>query len=289
MKRVFHPGDEWLYLKLYMGPETTDAFIAEVMEPFVNWLDTVNPVRNWFYIRYMDPMFHIRLRFRLRNNRDMGLLVEKLRDISKDFYSNGLIWKTEISTYEREIERYGNYWIEAAENLFEIDSRFWISIIPSLRKISGGEEIRWQSAMLSAHSLFSDFGLSVSERIDLLAKMTDSFMVEFGGSKRLRLQLDHKLRENRELIEEIMSNPGRAGIEQLKPALGSRSRENIKAISGGAVLLENNGILKQSSIADIIHMSLNRGLRSKHRMQELVIYYFLKKTYISRMAREAKS
>src|SRR5262249_46206428 len=58
VRRRFAPGSEWTYAKLYCGRAAADRLLAEQIAPLAGIAD------QWFFIRYEDPDFHLRVRFR---------------------------------------------------------------------------------------------------------------------------------------------------------------------------------------------------------------------------------
>ncbi len=285
MKRVFHPGDDWLYMKLYSGPETGEEWLANVFPDIVREVETRQLASSFFFLRYADPLFHLRIRFKLKNNEYLAGVLQIVRNFSSEFYKDEMIWKTEIGTYEREMERYGEDWIETAEQVFAIDSKYWLSILSDLRKDEDGENKRWQVALLNTHKIFSYFDYQMDARITLLTKMVDTLYNEMGGGKKLRLQIDQKFRKNNSFLEKIIKHPDELKISSLTGSEEVRS-DSIKRLPEFINQVKSWDVeMSESRVSDIIHLSLNRGLRSKHRIHELVIYSFLKRLYISLKAR----
>ena len=62
-ERSFPPGSVWLYAKLYTGRATTDALLREGLGPLVRSLRERGVIEGWFFIRYGDPDWHVRLCF----------------------------------------------------------------------------------------------------------------------------------------------------------------------------------------------------------------------------------
>ena len=285
MKRSFHPGNEWLYFRLYGGPETIEALLVEILPAFIQRLNEKSLIRKWFFIRYLDSDFHIRLRLQINPDETGAIILMLMEDVTY-YIEEGLIWKTEIGTYEREIERYGDDWIETAENIFHLDSQFWLSVLPLIKYDEDAGNKRWQAALLSAHSLLESFDISLESRIELLEKIVGALSKEMGGGKKLRLQVDEKFRENRILLQGLMSDILTINLPGFDNALHARVVSIRNLLAGNQSILSWNSRLKYKRVSDLIHMSLNRGLRSKHRMHELVIYSFLRQLYVSRKAKE---
>ena len=63
--RNYQPGMQgWIYLKIYICEEVADEFIYSEMWGFINKLKDKKILKQWFFIRYSDPDFHIRLRIK---------------------------------------------------------------------------------------------------------------------------------------------------------------------------------------------------------------------------------
>ncbi len=285
MKRVFHPGEEWLYIRLYTGPDTCEEWLAEVLPVVVKELQDKGMINCWFFVKYLDPHYHLRIRFHLLKDEYMSDVVKIIKDFSLHYYSNELIWKLEIGSYDRELKRYGD-WIESTEDIFSYDSDFWLGILSEIRNDKDGEEKRWQAAAYNVHLIFNAFGIEISDRIVLLNKMYDSLFHEMGGGKKLKLMLDEKFRARREQLEIIFSNPDELKIEGFKLAAELRSKRMAKLHRENNPVKSNDKERRMNFVSDIIHMSSNRGFRSKHRLHELVIYSFVKQLYISAEARK---
>ena len=60
--RRFPPGSEWLYAKLYTGIATADDVLLEVIAPLTQEALRRGAADKWFFIRYADPQWHLRLR-----------------------------------------------------------------------------------------------------------------------------------------------------------------------------------------------------------------------------------
>lgn len=61
--RSFSPGSEWLYAKLYTGTATADRLLKSVVRPVVSDAMRSGASDGWFFIRYSDPHWHLRVRF----------------------------------------------------------------------------------------------------------------------------------------------------------------------------------------------------------------------------------
>jgi hypothetical protein len=55
------PGSEWLYIKLFTGPATADQVLRRIAS-VLTWALTAGGDDQWFFLRYGDPDWHLRLR-----------------------------------------------------------------------------------------------------------------------------------------------------------------------------------------------------------------------------------
>ena len=67
VKRSFIIGSEWVYYKIYTGPKTADSILVDFIKPIVDQLLKDGIIKMWFFIRYADPEFHLRVRFQITN------------------------------------------------------------------------------------------------------------------------------------------------------------------------------------------------------------------------------
>jgi lantibiotic biosynthesis protein len=126
----------------------------------------------------------------------------------------------------------------------------------------------------------------------VLGRVRESFFREFGGGKPLRVQLDQKQRAERRALEALL-DPARAEESELAPGfaiLRGRSELNAPLIAE-LRRLEQEGRLTSTieQIApSLVHMHVNRLIRSSQRAHELVLYDLLAGIFDSRAARAAK-
>ncbi|MCF6297671.1 MAG: lantibiotic dehydratase, partial [Flavobacteriaceae bacterium] len=92
VQRSFSLGTEWLYYKIYCGYKTADRVLAEIIKPLTEQLLEQKLITQWFFIRYADPDPHIRVRFKLADVRQLGLVIEKFSKQIAQFEAWGLVW-----------------------------------------------------------------------------------------------------------------------------------------------------------------------------------------------------
>jgi thiopeptide-type bacteriocin biosynthesis protein len=190
------------------------------------------------------------------------------------------------------VERYGGpAGIGLAERLFHADSEAVLAIVETLEGDEGAEA-RWRLALYGTDLLLGDLGLDSQGKRKVLNQVRESFFREFGGGKPLRVQLDQKQRAERRALE-VLLDPARNEQSDLAPGLAilrGRSEHNAPLVAE-LRRLEQEGRLT-SPVAQIapslVHMHVNRLIRSAQRAHELVLYDLLAGIFDSQAARAAK-
>ncbi|HET8772907.1 MAG TPA: lantibiotic dehydratase [Thermoanaerobaculia bacterium] len=292
VQRSFLPGSEWLYAKLYLGTATADAVLREVIGPVVREVLASGAADSWFFIRYGDPQWHLRVRFHGAPQRLLGTVAPALEEAIAPLLADGRLWRMQLDTYDRETERYGGpAGIGLCERLFHADSEAVLSVMDMLEGDEGAEA-RWRLAACGIDLLLADLGIDAAGKRAILGQVRDGFFHEFGGGKPLRVQLDGKQRAQRRALEALLdAAPGATGVLAAGLALLKRRSERNAPIAAELRRLEAAGRLTMpvAQLApSLIHMQVNRMIRSAQRAHELVLYDLLGAIYDSRAARAAK-
>jgi thiopeptide-type bacteriocin biosynthesis protein len=291
VRRRFPPGSEWLYAKLYTGTGTADQILNHQVGPLVRSSLTSGAVDAWFFIRYGDPDWHLRLRLHGEPRRLHAEVLPSLEAAVAPLLEAGGLWRLQLDTYEREVERYGgDRGIELAENVFAADSEAVLTIMGALSG-DAGLDFRWRLAMRGIDLLFEDLGLTLEEKRFVARRAREGFGREFGIDGNFRGQMSRRYRAERARIEALLDSaheapaPLAAGLEALR-------RRSLRLAPVAAELRELDQVGRLSAtISDIAmsyaHMHANRLLRSAQRAQELVLYEFLERAYSSHAARQS--
>jgi thiopeptide-type bacteriocin biosynthesis protein len=273
VRRTFPPGSEWLYAKLFTGTATADRVLCEDVAPLAEEAVAGGAARRWFFIRYGDPSWHLRIRFQ----GDPRLLRErvqpKLEAMAQRLLDQGAVWKLQFDTYEREVERYGGAEaIELAEEIFHRDSEAVVALLPSCAGADAGADLRWQFMLAGIDRLYADFGLDLAARLRLAERAREGFAQMFLYES-LRDPLANRFRAHRASLQQLL------GAEI--PALDRRSAAIVPIARRLRVPV--NAILPS-----LIHMFVNRLARSAGPEHEMVLYDYLVQLYRSSVARERK-
>ena len=275
--RRFPPGSEWLTATLYLGPVVADEVLLETIAPLAQELLASGVADRWFFIRFADPDFHLRIRFhgdpdRLRIEAQPRLELAAER-----------AWRLRLDTYMPEIERYGgNDGVELAERIFSADSDAVLEILVALGGRDGDQ--RWRAGVAGIDAILSDAQIGLEGKEALLAELRGRFHKEFKADARLREQLGRRYREEREQLEAVLD---RQRAAPWTDALQRRSTRLVPLFEQLRALEKRERLSAPPAkiLESYIHMHVNRLLRSAHRKQELVLYDFLSRLYHSQRVR----
>jgi thiopeptide-type bacteriocin biosynthesis protein len=118
-----HPpaASRWLYAKLYGHPERQAEVLAEHLPEL---LSTWDEPPLWWFIRYRDPDWHLRLRIALPDPKAFGSAAHRVTSWACQLQRHGLLRDVQFDGYRPEIGRWGDGPVmAAAEQVFAADSR----------------------------------------------------------------------------------------------------------------------------------------------------------------------
>lgn len=124
------PGSEWLYYKFNLPAASQSLFLERHLYPFGEKLIKEGLITQWFFIRYQDENHHIRFRIKSNNTTLFPTVFNHVYQFSQDLLETSVIQEMTISSYEREIERYGgSELIDLCEEFFCADSSLAIELL----------------------------------------------------------------------------------------------------------------------------------------------------------------
>ena len=290
--RYLAPDSEWLFFKVYCGRAFADELLTDVLEPTIERLRSQGRVDSWFFIRYSDPEFHLRLRLRGSPDALRGHAFPALAECTASFLEDGTVWRTQLDTYEREIERYGGHRsLELCESIFNADSRAAVHLIRELRGGSEAHRARWALLLRGMDEMMSDLGHDLGAKHAIVRRGAEGLGREFQADRALRKALQRKYRAERDFVKRLLED---APPQPIHPKALSILRERSNRIAPFCLELQAlsaTGQLTQSlqSITwSLLHMQANRVCRSVPNAHELLVYRFLERTYDSRLARSGR-
>ncbi|MBE0358133.1 lantibiotic dehydratase [Pseudoalteromonas aliena] len=287
IKRRFSAGSEWLSLKIYSGNSLVEQLLSEKLLPLIE--SNKNLFNKWFFIRYSDPDWHIRVRFHGEPNILCGELLPLLNNLLDQMIESGELHKVELMTYEREVERYGGpESIGLVESLFMYDSSLVAKAC--LLVDDYGEDIRWRIALNYTHKLLNLFDYSDAERLNLISHLRDGFGNEFNENSILRKQLGNRFREYQAQLDDDFNKLNIAATDELDEIQTLISKLFKEWLSDAepvvkvlVKLIKENKLncTRDSLLGSLLHMHNNRMFKAYGREQEFVIHDLLRRKYFS--------
>ena len=193
--RNFAVGSEWAYFQVYTGITTADKIIRGQLNQLVKRLLKKGIIDKWFFIRYSDPKFHLRVRFHLTDKKYFSILMDAIHKVLNPLMLSGEISDLTMQTYKRELERYGHNNIENAEQLFYLNSNCITSLIQIIhRQKDTRAEQKLFTIIFAIDQFITDFGLNQQDRLHFIQQNRNMFAREF------RLEQSKDLKESKLIV-----------------------------------------------------------------------------------------
>lgn len=288
----FLPGSEWLFVRISTAPEFADALLVNSLGPIIESLRRDHVANEWFFIRYSDPDFQIRLRIRGNPTALLSEALPRLHSVTSILVDRGLVTKVLYDTYDREMQRYGGPdGIEICESIFGIDSDATLELI-ALTPGDEGAVARWQLTLCGIDALLRDAGLDLEKRYSFADRMAGSYAREFNLLGSAKRPIQEKFRAERSALFKLLEDSKHGtsslelGIEILRrrsTRLAPEFAELSKRDEGGNLSTPLSEIL-----SSLIHMHTNRMMPTSARAHEAILYRFLSNLYDSKLARAGR-
>ncbi|QXV63903.1 lantibiotic dehydratase [Mucilaginibacter sp. 21P] len=283
--RNMMPGGEWLYFKLYCHTARANEIIVEHLLPVINALLDEEKINQWFFVRYLDPDFHLRLRVKCNGNNE-GAIFAQITKVLNQLVGVNAMSNYQVSIYEREIERYSAGLIEYFEDIFYHSSQYVCDYLN--QTLIDGLDLDYDIfAFISTQNIIRVFNLDGDELIAFLSQVCDNFSKEFKIEESQKHRLDTKFRSFRKRLDDLLHTPG-DDLNLLCYGVANTSLVgSIQQLL--AVIWAERSDLKLKWLADIVHMHLNRIFVEDSRRQEYIIYFLLFKYEKAALARKQKN
>jgi thiopeptide-type bacteriocin biosynthesis protein len=291
-RRTFLPGSEWLYAKLYTGTATADHVLVRAISPLVARLKKMPGVQSWFFVRYGDPDWHLRFRCRGEPSRLDREVLPLLHELTRPLADAGQIWKLQIDTYEREVERYGGpQGVAISERLFQADSEAVVETLEWLAGTEEGEDLRWRIALSGMDSLLNDLGFALPAKLAIVEASRRALSTELREDVALKRSLGDKYRKESKALASVLEGSGDASARLLEGAeiLRRRSQKLLPIVAELHEAERHGYVPAVGELAQsYLHMHANRLFRADARAQEFVLYDFMARLYRSKLARDPR-
>ena len=290
-------NEEWLFVKWYTGHHTAHQVLLQYVAPLIESLRADELIRSWFFIRYYDPEFHLRIRFKVQRaatdqqtpTSNWGRLKQLVDQTTQRLIDQGLIFAATYDRYEPETERYGAATIADCEALFGHDSTCLIDYLRGWDAPPPEADIL-RFALQNSRQLLLDFGLTTSEQLDFFLGRQAAYFQEFGGQKSLKDTLNKLYREHAHQVETWLAEEA-----SYEPVLLDRSAKN-KPLCQAIIFALAEAARWQAPAApqpsrnelvgSVLHMALDRLFTARLRLNELIVYHFLTRYTQSFKARQ---
>ena len=189
-EQIILPFSNWIYLKLYMKSTTeNNILISDINELRLCMKEKYDV--NSFFMRYLDPHPHIRLRF-WRDEKIPGKIYEEIGEWLLKLQNNFIIDKCTVDTYERESERYGGDEenIKMAEKIFAHDS----DVVISLLKMKEEKQLNFtveEIGIVTILKYLEFFNFNYKDILEFLTRFYHSseYITEFKAKKEYYIKL----------------------------------------------------------------------------------------------------
>lgn len=291
-EQICSPLSEWVYFKLYTGRKFTDRLLTELVTPLIEKLKEDRIVRKWFFVRYMDPKDHLRIRFQLSTETQRAALLQTVHAHLNDSLQDHTIWEMQLSTYRKEVERYGTATMELCEEWFSHNSDLTLTLLPLMKQVNSATQVA--CVVYYIDTILSDFGHTSAEKTTFVKIQADSFSKEFHleSQKPYRTKLNDDFRNLygslREILQEDISRfPQPEAVAEIMSAIKENSHNSTPAITAISAHYANDVTRMETIVGSFIHMFINRLYTDNQRNTEMVNYYMLNKYYAAEIARSA--
>ncbi|MBW7891301.1 MAG: lantibiotic dehydratase [Chitinophagaceae bacterium] len=274
-KRLFIPGSEWLYYKLYIHPIRSNELIKNHILPCLHKLQLQGLVKKWFFIRYADPGYHLRLRFNIIP-KQAGYAIFRLEKVLNSMAESGIIQSHSLSAYERELERYTPELITDCENWFCSSTALITAWIASVNTDDASYDY-YAIVPLSVDIMLRAFGYGDTDAARLFEDLYQGMSAGAENNPGTK-QVQSKYRELKQAVfMNALHTDMNAGalkkpyklFRQSLYVLAEKCRRHMDTQR------------KELLFSDLVHMHFNRLLVTDSYRQEMILYYALWKHYQS--------
>jgi thiopeptide-type bacteriocin biosynthesis protein len=279
VQRSFSPGTEWLYYKIYCSTYLADALLSTLILPISKHWEEKGYIDHWFFIRYTDPDHHLRLRFHVLDIKYMELLINDLKQSLAQYTSQDLIWKTQIDTYERELERYSPQAYPFIEQCFNIDSEYCINTLIHQEEYEKMQLPLFWISLKNIDDIFNLCSFTTAQKYAAASRSALAFQKEFNiGDNEKDIILTYYHQHNKQiklLIENL------AGLPNMDTFINNRQiNQQLQSPVFDKIKTALPSINTNEQIAtSLIHMHYNRLYSTEQRRFEMIGYMLITRYY----------
>jgi len=258
VKQFFPPGKEWLYFEIFCHQQRSDSLLTGPIAHFLT--EYHDKIKSWFFIRYNENGYHLRLRILLHNENDGQQLTSAFSDYLEQEIDKGIVSDLQLRTYRRETQRYGADLIEDVEKHFSKDSAYVLLLLEAVS--DSNSRYRYCADLVAAihkEGLFEDQIFANVIRI-----MSDSFNAEHNLEPSDFKKINQQYQIYQKVDAEVLNHTSQIAFDQF-------------AASFIGILKLCDARRRTQIFSDLLHMHVNRLFNKDQRTHEMIIYYFLLK------------
>jgi len=270
----FLPGGDWLAAHIYCAPHVAEQILTERIAPLVARARESRGIRRWFFSRFTDPEFHLRIRLLMASDVDHAATLRQLHAMLAPQGGSGSVWRMCVDTYDREVERYGGLAsIEIAERIFEIDSDFVAAALAAFRN-DEDRSGRWNATLLGIHQMVQAFELAPDARAELLRRCRIAWAPRGGAGAEIERAARAAFQDRRDELLQILR---REAAVRVAPALWAGRLDQMQVAARN--LLAMLGGMTEGILESLLHMHVNRILAPDGDFGEFRLYDALSRVY----------
>lgn len=260
---------DWLYLKIYLDDIMENELLVTWVTKLCQELYQQKLISNFFYIRYKDPRDHLRLRFKVRENRNMVLqIIQEKIDFIRE---KQLVADYRFDTYFPETNRYGGInCLETAETMFGADSNSCIELITLQMQHLCPFNLN-ELFLISANEILNDFNLSKERQLDILkdflyGKRKTEEYTQYKRKISAMIKNPKILRETSDGIRLLINfDERRDAYEQFGQQINQNHPKNLE--------------YQKEIILSVLHMHFNRLIGVNRELERRLMGYLRKMIY----------
>ena len=278
-KKRYSPGSQWLYYKLYTSQSSADGLLTNTIYPRLQQYLNEGRISEWFFIRYQDPEFHLRLRLKWHKPEDLAFIMQDLGTTFQPYEASEVIWKIQMDSYFPELERYGVHTMELCEKAFFYNSECVVQLIEQIFQKGQHAGLLFATATFGLDQMLNDFGMDMQQKIDFAGQMQTAYAREFNfnPTKEDKKRLSQSYRTQSAIFEVFFGlspkpEENSAVFERIEHLFKAQSTKVAPLIQEIRAIQKERPHLLGLIIQSLLHMFFNRFFSDRARLLEFGVY-----------------
>lgn len=264
---------DWIYFKLYCHPLSSDIILIHHLLPLIKKLQKENLLINWFWVRYNDPDYHLRIRIKI-NAKTKRKVIQVLTICLDKVCRYKLATHFQTATYIRELERYSPELIEEVEEVFHASSELVAAWLIEQNEINYEDWNIILDAAAVTEMVLNAF--EIQDKAAFCKKAFESFFSEFNASKELKTEME-KLYKRLDKELDLVFDPSRKTVKC------RWLQQKVRRLVASYHEKKPTEVSLEKLAMDVIHMHLSRFFIYNQRYFEMVQYYLLYRSQYKRL------